>query len=346
MKSIFLITSSFLFLLGSLNFTSAQTSQEAADYMQEISTPFVEIKDETWKYLKAVTRGKGARKVENKRQALISELKAEKSALKKKDSFYGDESLKKSTNEYLDLYYTVLKEDYDKILDMEEIAEQSYDLMEAYLLAQEKASDKLNEAFELYQTAQESFASSHNVRLMEAEQDKRSKKIDKASETLSYYNDVFLVFFKVFKQEVYVLDAIGKNDLSGIEQNASALASMAEEGMKTLKDMKDFDGDAKLKAAATQMMIFYKKEAENEFADIADFYLKKDNFEKAQQVIESKSKKERTQEDVDRFNKAVNEYNEAVNSFNELNESSYKKRVKQQKLWDKQVQAFFEEHSA
>ena len=44
---------------------------------------------------------------------------------------------------YLELSYAVLNNDYAKIMDMEEISEQSYDAMEAYMLAQQIANDKM-----------------------------------------------------------------------------------------------------------------------------------------------------------------------------------------------------------
>ena len=44
------------------------------------------------------------------------------------------------------MYYNVLNDDYSKIINMEEIAEQSYDAMEAYILAQEMVDKKPEEA--------------------------------------------------------------------------------------------------------------------------------------------------------------------------------------------------------
>ena len=69
-----------------------------------------------------------------------------KNNIAKMPDFEGDKSLRDSTVSYLSLCYNVLNEDYSKILDLEEIAEQSFDLMEAYLLAQQKAGEKLDEA--------------------------------------------------------------------------------------------------------------------------------------------------------------------------------------------------------
>jgi hypothetical protein len=43
----------------------------------------------------------------------------------------GDRSFRDTTVAYLKLLYIVFNEDYGKIVNMEEIAEQSYDAMEA-----------------------------------------------------------------------------------------------------------------------------------------------------------------------------------------------------------------------
>lgn len=72
----------------------AQAPGEAVEYMNQMGNSFTELKDETWKYLKAVTRGQGARRVEKKRQQLIQEVRAKKNEVSKMTGFYSDNSLK------------------------------------------------------------------------------------------------------------------------------------------------------------------------------------------------------------------------------------------------------------
>lgn len=45
--------------------------------------------------------------------------------------------------EYVNFCYTIFNEDYAKIVDMEEIAEQSFDEMQALLILREKVDEKL-----------------------------------------------------------------------------------------------------------------------------------------------------------------------------------------------------------
>jgi len=323
----------------------AQTSSEAASYMGEISEPFGKMKNETWAYLKAVTRGKSARKIDSKRQALLTELNNSKSSLSKKSGFQGDNSLKLAVVEYMDISYKVLNEDFDKIMDMEDIAEQSYDLMEAYLLAKETASKTLDKASDDYNEVYKAFANEYGVNIVEGEADKKSLKIKQASESLGYYNDYYLIFFKSYKQEAYALDALGNGDISGIEQNANSLVEVSVEGIEKARVSQGFHGDNSLKYGTQEVLAFYKNEGEKDFKVITDFHIKKSNFERLQKVIDSKSKKDKTQQDLDQYNKAVAEYNEAINQYNQTIESMNKKRTESLKAWNKRVQDFFDKHS-
>lgn len=345
MKKLTSILSIFAIFILFLTPIQANPSQDAVSYMEDIFLPLQELKDEKWKYLKASTRGKGVRKVENKRQKLIKGFKEARVELKRKGGFQGDQSLKNSVLLYLDMSHAVLSEDFDKILDMEEIAEQSYDLMEAYLLAKEKAKEKLDEAYDVLKEAQESFANENNIRLIEGEADKMTQKIQHASALLKHYNEIYLIFFKVYKQEAYTLDALKMNDVGALEQNSRALAALVEEGFDKLSEAEGFEGDGSLKQAARQMIQFYQTEAATDFPAMVDFYLKKDKFDQAKQRMDSLHPKKRTQKDINMYNTAVNEFNEAVNTFNQLNESTYERRARHIKQWNKQVDQFFDAHS-
>lgn len=334
-----------IILLAFSSQATAQSSAEAAAYITDLTEPLGGIKDKSWDYLKAVTRSKNAKKVEGKRANLIEEIAEAKKAVSKKPNYYGDGSLKSAAVKYLDLLNKVLREDYDKIVDMEEIAEQSYDLMEAYLLAKERASDKLEQASEELMQVQDEFAKKNNVKIKEEEDDKTTEKIEKASEALAYYNKVFLVFFKSYKQELYVLDAQAKSDVNAMEQNISTLESFAEEGLIELKKIGDYKGDRVLVDAARKMLLFYKREAEKDFPIMVDFFITQDNLEKIKSMVESKSEKKRTQEDIDKYNKAIEEYNAAVNKLNTTGEKGNAERAELLDNWNKSIEKFFNDNA-
>lgn len=338
----------FLLFLGGMTFTNpiqAQSDRDALDYMEKMFTTLNRSKDDTWQYLKSVTRGKGAKKIESKRQILLTELKTTKIEIQKMGNFESNDSLKNAAVRYMDLSYSVLKEDYDKILNMEEIVEQSYDLMEAYILAQEKASDKLNASFDELVVAQKQFAASHHITLLEAKNDETSQKIEQASNMLKYYHEIYLIFFKSYKQEAYAMDALQRNDISAFEQHAGTLAQYAQEGLDKLNAKEGYMNDISLKRSGLSILTFYKKEGEKDFPAMTEFYIKKDNFDKIQKTFESISAKNRTQQDVDQYNNGVNELNAAVKEVNKLNDQVNNTRKIQLDQWNKAVEKFFEAHS-
>ena len=105
---------------------------------------------------------------------------------------------------YWDILLKVFNEDYGKIVNMEEIAEQSYDGMEAYLLAQEKAEEVLENAHGKVEIAYEDFAARNNVTLIQTDT-KMSKRLRQVGAVNHYYHELYLIFFKSFKQEYFFL---------------------------------------------------------------------------------------------------------------------------------------------
>lgn len=326
-------------------FAFTSYSQSSVEYMNSILEPIAELKTETWKYMKAITKGKGARKVENKRLELITGLKNAKRQVAKISDFEGDDAFRAEAEEYLGMSITVFEEDFGKILDMEDIAEQSYDLMEAYLLAKEKANDKLQQAGDELDAAQRTFAEAHNITLIDAEDDKTTEKIKKAGKALTYYNEIYLIFFKCYKQEAYVMEAQSRQDVMAMEQNINTLKSDAEAGLEKLAALEAFDGDKTLISACKEALEFYLDEAENTFPTMLNFYLSQDNMNKAKETFENTKKKDRTQKIVDKYNDAVKAYNEAVGEFNGVNDAANDRRGDTLKNWNKSVDKFFSNHA-
>jgi hypothetical protein len=339
------LKSAVLVFAISFGLSNLSFSQASVEHMNELSASFADLKQDTWKYLRTITKGKSARKSENKRSQLLDEYKTQISVVKSIKPFQGDASLKDATLKYLNLSYSVLHEDYDKIVDMEAIAEESYDAMEAYILANKRANQKLTNAFEELKEVEKVYAANNNITLTEGEKDRKAEKIEQAADMLNYYNKVYLIFFKVYKQEAYVLAAQQTQDIAAFEQNINALTMEANEALTKLDTMHSYEGDKELITAAKKVIAFYKNEAENEFPKVSDFYIKKDNFDKANEIMESKKKKDRTQEDVDKFNEAVKEYNEAAGSINETNENLNKNRSEMLDDWNKSVESFYKANS-
>lgn len=284
--------------------------------------------------------------MDRKRQALIDEIQDVTREIRSIGSFQGDRTYQQEVIKYLDMTVIVLNEDFGKIMDLEAIADQSYDAMEAYLLANEIANEKMDSAYSIYERAHADFAEKHGITLVEGEQSRRDRKIEKAGKALHYYNRLFLIYFKASVQEMHALEAINNNDLMSLEQNIEALKASAEEGLELLDTVSPYNrNDAILINATRRALRFFITEAERDLPKVVDFYITKDNFEKLQSNIQSKDQDDLTREEIDEFNSAVEEYNELIPAFNETLERSHEARENMHEEWEEKVEEFFDRHA-
>jgi methyl-accepting chemotaxis protein len=226
---------------------------------------------------------------------------------------------------------------------MEELAEQSVDEMQAYLLLQEKVGDKLNQGSADLEKITKDFAMKYNVRLTE-EKNALSEKMETAGKLNSYINGIYIVFFKCNWEDGRMVQAMNNKKVNDVEQSRSALLQYANEGLKALDTLKPFESDPSLANACKQVLRFYKQTAEKDIPKLTDFYLKQEEFAKLKKSFDDKSSGSRTQEDVNNFNKAVKEVNASVNTFNQTNNQVNNGRTQALNDWQNTEKKFADEH--
>lgn len=339
------ISKLLLSLLFCISFHSNAQSTYAnpVEHMNAITKELSKVQADLWQYINAASHNKNMRKIEKRRLEIIETTKKSKDAIWKLSSYKGDATLKDAAVSYLKISHAVMTENYSKLVDMEEIAEQSYDAMEAYLMAKEMASDKLDTAGKALNIVYKEFAAKNNITLTEAE-NKTDEKLEMAGKVYKYYNTMYLIFFKSYKQEIYVMDALNKGDVSSLKQNGDALAKVAEEGLKTLDTIRSFNNDASLKQVCREVLTFYKNEAETKLSVFNDFLLKKGAVEKLQKSIESKSAAKRTEAEVEAYNKAIADYNDALKKFNTAVDAVNASRSKLIDKWNESSGKFTDKH--
>jgi hypothetical protein len=319
--------------------SAAQAFESAGDYMDHIGKANQALTEKYLVYLSGMSHGKSARKVEKRRQEVLSAISDTGFDIMGMPPFKGDRTLRDTTVAYLKILNVVFNEDYGKIVNMEEIAEQSYDAMEAYMLAQEKANEKLQEASARQNAMQKQFASKYNITLIESESVTEAK-MKVASTVMKHYNEVYLIFFKAYKQEGYLMEALNQKKVNSIEQNLNSLESFADQGLEKLKDLKGYGGDASLIIACRNMLNFYKDEVKKGAA-MTDYFLKEENFAKLKKQFDAKGSK-RTQQDIDQYNKGVNDMNAAGATYNSTNNELNKQRTSSLNGWNNAVKKFMD----
>ncbi|MEO9022791.1 MAG: hypothetical protein ABI237_18075 [Ginsengibacter sp.] len=336
----------FLFILLSSQLTEKSVAQTAGDpvaYMSSISNAQTEMNQKYMAYMSAAAHSRRARKIEKLRQQVLQSI--DNSRFKTVDIplYKGDNSLRQSSIDYIKLCYNVFDEDYNKIVNMEDIAEQSYDEMQAYLLLREKTNDKIGEAVAKMSEATKAFAAKYNIQLID-KKGKLDSKLEDAGKVNDYMDSVYLIFFKCYWQDGEIVKAMNKQKLTGMEQGRTSLIRFADEGLATLSTMKPFADDASLANTCKQVLQFYKKMAEQDLPRQTDYFLKNENFEKIKKSFEDKSKKERTKEEVDTYNKSVNDINTALKTFNTVNQSINETRSNLLDNWNEAEKNFADNH--
>lgn len=333
------ITLSFLttIILLSIQFTLQAQELDAGGYMTSIDNAQAEMRQKYMAYMSAVAHSRRARKIEKMRMATLESINNSKYKTADIAIYKGDNSLRKSSMEYIELCYRIFNEDYKHIVDMEEIAEQSFDEMQAYMLVNEKTNEKIKAAADKMHQASMDFAKKYNVTIVQSN-DALGEKLAIASKLNSYHDDVFLIFFKCSWQDGEMTKAMNNNKLKDVEQARNSLIKYAEEGLTALDTLKSFNGDPTLAVACREALVFYKKTAQNDIPKLTDYILKQEEFAKAKKTFEAKS--ERSKQDVDAFNKSVKEINAGANNFNQLNNNINNNRNQVAQNWNNAEKTF------
>ncbi len=332
----------FIVAFASFNKISwAQDFDNPGTYMHVISKQQENVSKRYMAYKSASAHGKREKKVENLRNKLMDEIQESRMNISSLPSYKGDKNYRDTAVNFMKFYYNVMNDDYTKIINMEEIAEQSYDEMETYILLEEKIQEKLAEANKKLSDAQKIFAQKNNINLLE-DKSELGQMMEEVGGSNKHYHEVYLIFFKPFIQEKNMVAALGKENLTAMEQSRSAMLKYAQEGIVKLAATKGYKGDNSLIANCKSMLNYYIKESEKTIS-VNDYFLSKERFDGIKKEMDKKSNK--SKEDVEAYNKAVNDINKASQTYNVNNKNMNEQRNENLNNWNNSVKSFFNEHT-
>lgn len=299
-----------------LTIATAQEFKTPVDYLNYIGKETDVITRNTWKYTKTVAHTKNARRIDANRKALVKSIQnASKKIEALKDGYKGDVEYRNQLLAYLAISEKNINQEYEKIIDMQEVAEQSYDYMEAYIMARDLVNEKINAEVDKLNANQKVFANKYNIQIGE-DNSELGKKMKISNEVFENHTQLYLIFFKVNFTESVLLKAIETNDLSAIQQNSNALAQYANEGLEKLKTFKAYKNDMSLVLATKKELEFSKKEALELSPSVVSFMMLNQKFQENKKVMDNKAAGNRSKEEIDNFNKLVNELNKEVVNYN------------------------------
>ncbi|HTS44024.1 MAG TPA: hypothetical protein VMH01_06480 [Puia sp.] len=329
-----------IFFIGTMT-SFSQSLDNPGEYITAVNKARGDMDNKYMQYLSTAAHSRRARKIEKQREQVLDNITQSRYKTIDLPKYKGDNSLRQGSIDYIQICYQVFNEDYKKIVNMEELAEQSVDEMQAYLLLQEKVDDKLHEAYNNLDKITKDFAAKYNVTLIE-DNSVLNEKMSKAGKLNAYMNDVYIHFFKCNWEDGQMVTAMNNKKVNDIEQARSALLRYANEGLAALDTTKPFESDPSLVIACRQALQYYKNSAEKDVPQMTDYFLKEEEFAKTKKAFEAKSN--RSKDDVDTYNKAVKDINNAANAYNQLNSKSNNSRTQVVNNWNDADRKFANEH--
>lgn len=332
---------SALFFVSTLTL-NAQDFKTPVEYLTFIGSETDIISANTWKYTKAVAHSKRARKIDNTRKELIKSIQsASKKIQGAKNGYKGDMEYRDQLLAYLSISEKFINEEYDKIINMQEVADQSYDYMEAYITARDMVNDKINAEVDKLNENQKVFAGKYGIQISE-NNSKLSKNMEISNQVFKHQSDMYLLFFKVYITDFNMMKAVEAKDLNAIQQNASALEQYANEGLEKLKTFKSYKNDPLLSNATKKVLEFYKKEALEFAPKTVEFMMMNQKMEDTQASMKSKSAPGK--EEITAYNKLVNEFNTMTGSYNNLNTKFFKEKNSAIDAWNSAGETYVSKH--
>lgn len=307
---------SFIIFLFSLNIAVAQKVGDAGDYLTAIANAQVEMNSRYMQYMSTTAHLLREKNAEGLRRQVLESITNSQIKTTSLPAFAGDNNLRQTSIDYIQLCYNIFNNDFGQIVNMKEIEEQSFNDMQKTILIQEQAGEKLIEASLAMTNATIDFAKKYNVDFT-SQRDKLTEKLATAARLNKYRNEVFLLFFKCNWEDNEINKAIEAKKVNDIEQGRNALLQYAVTGIKALEGMKNFEGDPSLKYSCKESLNFYKQLAENEIPQLTEFFITEENFNKIKKDFDASAKHSKAE--VFAYNNEVKNYNAAVTRFNQVN---------------------------
>lgn len=226
---------------------------------------------------------------EKLRLEVIQQLESSRKKIEGITASKGDEKLKTVSLEVLNLYYETFTIELNEANLLKKDSRSSFEAMEKYFKAQDKAEAKLDHATTKFEIAQENFARKHKLKMAETDA-RASRKLRRIGEVNDYTRMLFLMYFKVSKSNASFRDALKDQKAHLMEKYRRELLGNASEVIAQLKSQKDFYGDKKTLESTKTLIRFYQQLAGKDYAELTRIVKNQDKL---------------TQEDVDNYNEML-----------------------------------------
>ena len=273
---------------------SAQNEGNPVNYLQYFNNQYQAINAKNMEYLQYNVHSDNINSIEQKRAALINQVNESLRKTKALPPFGQDTTLKSGMINILHQYQEAFQIDFKNVNILKQNSLESFETLEAYYDALEKAETKLEDNTKAFVEIQEAFAQKNNIKLVTTGSDELILELNELNQ---YYRNVFKQFFKVSKANATFTNALQKEDAEKMEDARGKLLKICEEEITKLEETPPYKEDSSYKDAVLEYAKMSLELSNNQYKKVVEVTKKK------------QSGAQLTQEDVNTFNKVVEIFN-------------------------------------
>lgn len=307
----------FLFFYGWMATGLSQTFHSPDEYLAYIKAQEVNITKSSWKLVAAKAHKNWIRAYDAQKQLLKDIQSAKKKIAKIKDGYKGDVEYRDQILLYFDLYEKSVNREFQKIISLDTLHQQSNDVMDALMQVDDMVDNKLNAQSEKVDTAYKAFIEKYAIEPVVIESE-WSKKIKIFNEASNYHMSINAQYFKANFTHVNLMIAVKNADIPAIQQNSNALVQYADEGLEQLEAIGPYNGDYSIKNAAAKVLQYYKENTREFTTKVLGMIMFSDKFDNSKKLMESKKKEEITADEESNYNQLLKQMETEIKAFRKM----------------------------
>ena len=230
------------FLLQFPNKTLAQNFKNASEYNNFIILQQAKIVQKSMQYVSFSVHSEDVSKIEKKRVEVIKQVDEALANVKKMPDFNGDKRLRDETVDVFTLSRNTYNVDFKDANSLLAKRNDSYENLQKYYQAQDKAEKKINDAMEDMKKAQTRFAERNKMQIMTSE--KKDSPFDVIGRINTYTRQIELAIFKPKKNNDIFMKVIGEKKLMKVKR-AKDCSKINRKKIKSMEKIKIKDHNFK-----------------------------------------------------------------------------------------------------
>jgi hypothetical protein len=300
----------FLGIVAILTFVSYQAAAQKysfdnpADYNNHIAGEQNLVLEKSINYSIQSAHSDDANANNAMRLEVIRQIDRSIGELKNTATYKNDAGLRDESVEVLTLYKEAFSTEFQEVNALKKSSQDSFEAMEKYFRAQDRAENKLNHASKKFAKAQFDFASKYNL-IMEKEP--MHEDLDVITRVNQYSRALFLEQFKVSKSNAAFLDALNVHKAGGLEGKRKELEDVSAASLSKVNEIAAYKGEKDLKAATIRLIEYFKMNSGKEYLEM-------------ESILKNPKPESK---DIERFNQMVIRMNEeSARLIQEFNKAS------------------------